>query len=297
MPHYFIMENLTSLQDTETKSKNNSSYIAALFRKLNYMVRIVILKAEEFGLPQRRERLYFLGEKVNKHGTCCLDNLTRYVTKLATTGSISIPSFLNHDHKFKDVSNKRKYTSSAVDKKWTSENKKIYKEYGMAKKFVIAYTSITKIPAALRGLIRNSEGFWSLQNRSKNIAVFLMLYLRRPCVQAQEGIVEGSIVVCDLNCSILWSLGALGINVVPCITTKSIMAELWPEFRLLSDRDLFNLQGLDADSLEDFNSVAHRDRMTIAGEAFVAPMAGFLVGGLLSVANFLPVSLMESERM
>lgn len=296
MPKFFILENVSALKDRAIKKgaksaadKSNSNFINVLFEALGYKVRTVILAATDFALPERRERLYKLGELVHNGATSCIDAWVSLLMRIRSSRMLHIRTFLNHVDADQQILTKRKYSSTKA-RKWVKEHKAAFASEnlcveGVRVNFKLNYKKVADLPTSLALL--DCKDFWAMQPRHKSTVVFLMLHFGKASVMKKEGIKLGDTLIADANCSLSWSMGAIGINQCPCITTKSLMIVVFPEFSVVSDRTAFNLQGLDADKFEDISVVPHRERLIIAGEAFVMPMAGAIFHCLLAVApNF-----------
>ena len=63
-PKFFVMENVKGILSMKTKNNDNvKDIIKEQFINANYKVEIFILNAAEFGVPQSRERVFFIGYK------------------------------------------------------------------------------------------------------------------------------------------------------------------------------------------------------------------------------------------
>ena len=68
-PRWIIGENVAGLihRKTDDNKSNVSDIIVSAFKKIGYtMAKPQILKAEEYGVPQRRRRVFFVGNRLNK---------------------------------------------------------------------------------------------------------------------------------------------------------------------------------------------------------------------------------------
>lgn len=63
MPKFVVMENVTGMTSVEQGRAIDEIYSS--LRKLGYYVDHKILKAEEFGVPQQRRRIFFIGSRVS----------------------------------------------------------------------------------------------------------------------------------------------------------------------------------------------------------------------------------------
>eukprot|EP00439_Symbiodinium_sp_Y106_P024525 s8751_g3.t1 len=74
MPDWFVLENVdmdSTGTDGGTSSGENDSNFALIVQALSdigYIVRAYHLSAQDYGLPQRRVRLYFIGYKESTQG-------------------------------------------------------------------------------------------------------------------------------------------------------------------------------------------------------------------------------------
>ena len=83
-PKFFVMENVKGILSMKTKNNDNvKDIIKEQFINANYKVEIFILNAAEFGVPQSRERVFFIGyknsynftrEDIEPKGFLCGDN-------------------------------------------------------------------------------------------------------------------------------------------------------------------------------------------------------------------------------
>lgn len=60
-PQYFIFENVAQLAKMEINKQNVANIIVNSLNKLNYNTYVKILDAADFGVPQQRKRIYFVG--------------------------------------------------------------------------------------------------------------------------------------------------------------------------------------------------------------------------------------------
>jgi DNA (cytosine-5)-methyltransferase 1 len=72
-PEYFVLENVKSL-----KSVNNGAFyeeiIHVLTKQLKYNVKVFVLNASDFGIPQTRRRIFFVGSKSRDISNISIDN-------------------------------------------------------------------------------------------------------------------------------------------------------------------------------------------------------------------------------
>ena len=65
-PNFFVMENVKGiLSKKNKKGKKISEIIISTFQNIGYNVDIWVLNAAEYGVPQLRERVFFVGNKLN----------------------------------------------------------------------------------------------------------------------------------------------------------------------------------------------------------------------------------------
>lgn len=81
-PKFFVMENVKGM-------KSVSSQVIEDFNKIGYEVSCRILNAKDFGVPQNRERLIFIGNRLGKNN----DKLFEEILHLSTT----IPNYVLSD--------------------------------------------------------------------------------------------------------------------------------------------------------------------------------------------------------
>jgi DNA (cytosine-5)-methyltransferase 1 len=62
-PKYFIMENVDALDKREYKNKKYSHIIQEEFLKIKYQTHKFIFNSKDFGVPQNRKRIFFIGHK------------------------------------------------------------------------------------------------------------------------------------------------------------------------------------------------------------------------------------------
>ena len=292
MPHYFILENVTALQDGDAKS-NNANMVAKMLRGLGYKVLVLIQSASSYALPQRRERILFIGERISKKGDSILCALEDLLKSIAASATIPITKFLSHTHRHSTNLKKRKYTSVDVGAKWVGVNSKFYKEQNFPWKK--NWAKPLDLPAWCRPFI--CESFWDLQARQKSNALYCFSFFSKPNVRKDFNLTGDSIVLADLNCSLPWCVGSVGILESPCVTTKSIICVVHPYVEVLDLRVSANLMGMDADAMPNMGVVARRHLTTMIGDSFVLPMIGYVMYGIVTLARVLPKSREESDLL
>ncbi len=85
-PHLFVMENVKGLLNR--KNANGDSVpeiIKQTFRDLGYSVQLWTLNAAQYGVPQVRERIFFVG---NKYGMCLEEPLHSHLLNTAEVGDL-----------------------------------------------------------------------------------------------------------------------------------------------------------------------------------------------------------------
>ena len=170
---------------------------------------------------------------------------------------------------------KRKYvrTADGADE-WVAEHKRMFKDKGMRFVHPERYTK-----KYMNGF---PPDFATLQQRHQSAVTFFM----GVCKQDQL-INKGSVAVVDLNMSLRYALNCLSFDSAPCLSKKTLLAQVFPRFELLSPRVQFDLQGLDSDAWEQMHTVARTALSRISGDSFVMPQAAalflsvFLVFGVL----------------
>ena len=253
MPQYFVLENVTSLQDG---LKNNASECAKILWACGYWVTAAVFECSDFALPQRRERYYLIGERINKAGRCCINGVINIMAALKTEGTISLKRIMSDQPKFPGNLGRRAYTTKTTRKtKWLKQTKAYFLKHNIPFRLLTKHTDVPKGVA-----LGDTELFFTLQQRHRLNAVFCHQYVKDPEVQKELSISHDSIVLADVNCSISWCVGALAVDASPCITTKSILVQVWPTIEPISDYTAFNLQGLDANDLPNVGCVSRRDR-------------------------------------
>ena len=193
--------------------KSNCTFITQTLARLGYWVTVIVLKSADFGIPQRRERIYIVGHKRSE----CLaksdifPNVKHYLDCIASNGVIPLSDFYNHVSKHSDdVLQKRGYTSTN-EGKWVDEHRSYFKSHKIP--FKAKYLTVEDIPLRARNLL-NVADFWGLQPRGQSITVFLVMSVRQPKRARELGITATSHVTADLNCSIGWSVGSVAVD--PC---------------------------------------------------------------------------------
>ncbi len=73
-PKFFIMENVKGMLSVVNQVRED-------FEKIGYAVSAKILNAKDFGVPQNRERLVFIGNRINIDNEVIFDELCSYATK------------------------------------------------------------------------------------------------------------------------------------------------------------------------------------------------------------------------
>ncbi len=61
MPHFVVIENVTGI--TSVEGGRAASEIITRLNELGYYVEARVLKAEEYGVPQERRRIFFIGTR------------------------------------------------------------------------------------------------------------------------------------------------------------------------------------------------------------------------------------------
>jgi hypothetical protein len=298
MPQFFLLENVPAIKDNKKQEKgskkkaidNNAVHILQKSLSLGYWVQIFHAAAENFGLPQRRPRIIFVGERRYPSGTTMIPKLFELVRSMFVSTVFPLVKVigLKRPH-LPGFVQRRKGTVGKNSFKWVAEHKKLFKKY----KFVFKQkVGPVDIPVGMD----INDTFWTLQDRHKSAAVFIYQFLQTEAARLEYGISSDTLCLSDLNCSLGWNMRALGIDELPCVTTKSIMSTICPSFSVITDdRVLFDLQGLDASAWPNIAAVAHSDRLAITGEAFIMPMVGYLFYGILSLSDRLYFSRAEAD--
>jgi DNA (cytosine-5)-methyltransferase 1 len=88
-PNAFVMENVKAL-GALAKFESVRSALISRFQKAGYSVTIHILNAKDFGVPQSRERVFFIGVK-NKFRPVLSSNFNKYKKAAPTLREVLIP--------------------------------------------------------------------------------------------------------------------------------------------------------------------------------------------------------------
>lgn len=89
-PKMFVMENVARLyshNNGETRKE-----IITLFEKYGYKVDCKILHAENYGVPQKRKRVFFIGNRIGANNTFPEPTHTKYVTVEEAIGDLPVLS-------------------------------------------------------------------------------------------------------------------------------------------------------------------------------------------------------------
>jgi len=83
-PKAFIMENVKALGELERWASVRTSLLAR-FQELGYSVNFIVLNASDYGVPQSRERVFFVGFKGNSDAVPDLRSMVRHYAKKGCT--------------------------------------------------------------------------------------------------------------------------------------------------------------------------------------------------------------------
>jgi len=83
-PKAFIMENVKALGELERWASIRTSLLAKL-QSLGYTVSFIVLNASDYGVPQSRERVFFVGFKGNGYATMDLKSMLKPYAKKGCT--------------------------------------------------------------------------------------------------------------------------------------------------------------------------------------------------------------------
>ena len=131
-PVFFALENVPSVDDHSDDAENNAAAITTMLIALGYWVVKLVLRAEEYGLPQRRERYWFIGERQNNRGSR-LHIVVRIVLLCRSPTVFSLRGLIDYPRDNSDNANiakRRKYTIVDNDDNepvWQTQCKAYYK--------------------------------------------------------------------------------------------------------------------------------------------------------------------------
>ena len=181
-PKFFVVENVKGILSRKSASKEKVvEIINKTFKELDYSVEIWILNAAEYGVPQLRERVFFVGNRLGKvinpppktHSLNSLLSTTNYIPKLANglQPVVTVDQAIS-DLAFLDAGNGKEIQIYQIEpekdfQKWARYNQKeLYNHVAMKHtssmverfKLIRAGHSIMEMPAEYRAKKRNGNG-------------------------------------------------------------------------------------------------------------------------------------------
>ena len=143
-PKYFVMENvegILSMRFEEFIGINNNVYInesvADILRQeffqIGYLVNFKVLQASDFGVPQNRRRVFFLGHKIKKLGSGKYKNMVSqpnfpnrnaepYITAKEAIHDLSFLDSGHKSSKYKQVDNLTQYQKECIKGRTPTSN-------------------------------------------------------------------------------------------------------------------------------------------------------------------------------
>ena len=247
---------------------------------LGYQLYTIRLNAEEFCLPQRRVRIYFVIvhsayvdfpwnsflHVVEFLKTPALDIYTILASTSASSGMQgAAPSHLGElgsfdAEKFRSSgARQRQHACRKIGEKWFDQHRALFQQAGLP--FVVPTDS------ELRGCAR--DGFLALSLRERSVVEYWTL----------QGCTQGFLDVSDS----LERFQQVCRDGISCITTSAVYYNFSSEEKLDLPA-LWNLQGLDWNSWDNLNQYSNKLLKNLVGNSFSIPnMAAVVLAALLSL--------------
>lgn len=90
LPECFVMENVKALATlSKFEAIRKRLFIAA--HNLGYHTKLIILNSKDFGVPQNRERMFFIGFKKESHASSIESSIAKYISQSPNVGEVIRP--------------------------------------------------------------------------------------------------------------------------------------------------------------------------------------------------------------